>query len=530
MVSLLDVQNLGVSFVTRNGVNRAVDDVSFTVESGRITAIIGESGSGKSVACYSLLGLVPQPPGRIDGGRALFRGRDLLQLPRRELRRVRGRDIAMIFQDPMTCLNPYMTIGRQLMEPLRFHQNVSRVEARRRALELLEEVGIRDPASTIDNYPHQFSGGMRQRVMIAMALINEPQLLIADEPTTALDVTIQAQILELIADLQRRRDIGVILISHDLAVVADIADQIVVMQEGRVVESGDRAAIFERATHPYTRKLLAAIPTGSKSAPVSRDEPLIQVSNLNTWFGQGRHREPLKAVNDVSFDIFRGEVLGLVGESGSGKSTLGRSLLRLLPVTSGRVVFDGVDVTALRGSALKAMRRRMQIIFQDPFASLNPRMTVYDTLAEPLLLHGIETRRSVAGAVLKLMDDVGLARAFVRKYPHEFSGGQRQRIAIGRALATRPEFVVADEPVSALDVTIQAQVLELMAALGREYSLTMLFISHDLAVVRSIADRILVLHRGEVVEQGSGQELFEQPQQAYTRELLQSIPGRSLLA
>ena len=529
-MALLDVQNLGVSFVTRNGVNKAVDGVSFSVESGQITAIIGESGSGKSVACYSLLGLVPQPPGRIDSGSASFQGDDLLALSGRRLRQIRGRDIAMVFQDPMTSLNPYMTVGKQLVEPLRFHKQVSAADARRRALELLEEVGIRDPASTIDDYPHQFSGGMRQRVMIAMALINEPKLLIADEPTTALDVTIQAQILALIADLQRNRDIGVIFISHDLAVVADIADQIVVMQEGRVVESGDRRAIFAQAKHPYTRKLLAAIPSTSKVAPESAPEPLVRVTNLNTWFGQGRRREPLKAVNNVSFDIPSGEVLGLVGESGSGKSTIGRSLLRLLPITSGQVLFDGVDVTALQGRALKNMRRRMQIIFQDPFASLNPRMTVYDTLAEPLLLHGIETRKSVAGGVLKLMDDVGLARAFVRKYPHEFSGGQRQRIAIGRALATRPEFVVADEPVSALDVTIQAQILDLMQALGRDYGLTMLFISHDLAVVRHIADRILVLYQGEVVEQGSGQDLFEQPQQDYTRRLLQSIPGRSLLA
>jgi peptide/nickel transport system ATP-binding protein/oligopeptide transport system ATP-binding protein len=528
-MALLEVNNLGVSFVTRNGTNRAVDDVSFTVESGQITAIIGESGSGKSVACYSLLGLIPQPPGRIDSGQALFGGHDLLQLPEAELRKVRGRDIAMVFQDPMTCLNPYMTVGKQLMEPLRYHQKTSAAQARQRALELLQEVGIRDPESTIDNYPHQFSGGMRQRVMIAMALINEPQLLIADEPTTALDVTIQAQILRLIAELQRKRDIGVIFISHDLAVVADIADQIVVMQQGKIVESGDRAGIFQHARHPYTQKLLAAIPADSKASATLSPEPLIQVRHLATWFGQGRKQEPVKAVNDVSFDIRRGEVLGVVGESGSGKSTIGRSLLRLVPVTAGQVLFDNTDVTQLEGRALKNMRRRMQIIFQDPFASLNPRMTVYDTLAEPLLLHGIKNRSSVARGVLKLMDDVGLARNFVRKYPHEFSGGQRQRIAIGRALATHPEFVVADEPVSALDVTIQAQILDLMLALGREYGLTMMFISHDLAVVRHIADRILVLYRGEIVEQGTGHELFENPQQTYTRELLQSIPGRSLL-
>ena len=529
-MALLDVQDLAVSFVTRNGTNKAVDGISFSVELGKITAIIGESGSGKSVACYSLLGLVPMPPGRIDGGRALFEGRDLLKLEETELRRIRGRDIAMIFQDPMTCLNPYMTIGKQLMEPLLYHRKVTTAQARARALELLAEVGIRDPESTIDNFPHEFSGGMRQRVMIAMALINEPKLLIADEPTTALDVTIQAQILKLIAELQHRRDIGVIFISHDLAVVADIADTIVVMKQGQIVETGNREGIFRNARHPYTQKLLAAIPTDSKPPRPGTAEPLIQVQNLCTWFSQGKGREPVRAVNDVSFDINRGEVLGLVGESGSGKSTIGRSILRLVPVTSGAVRFDGTDLTALEGRELKTMRRRMQMIFQDPFASLNPRMTVYDTLAEPLLLHGIETRKSVAQGVLKLMDDVGLARAFVRKYPHEFSGGQRQRIAIGRALATRPEFVVADEPVSALDVTIQAQILDLMQQLSREYGLTMLFVSHDLAVVRHLADRILVLYKGEVVEQGTGDELFERPRQAYTRQLLQSIPGRSLLS
>jgi len=526
---LLEVRDLQVSFVTRMGTSRAVDGISFDVHSGKITAIIGESGSGKSVACYSMLGLVPMPPGRIDGGQALFEGRDLLKANEAELRRIRGRDIAMIFQDPMTCLNPYMTVGRQLMEPLVYHRKVPKHEARERALALMEEVGIRDPHTTIDNYPHQFSGGMRQRIMIAMALINEPKLLIADEPTTALDVTIQAQILKLIADLQTRRDIGVIFISHDLAVVADIADTIVVMQQGKIVERGDREAIFHRAQHPYTRKLLAAIPTDSKAPMPVEPEPLIRVRELCTWFGQGRGHEPVKAVNNVSFDIRRGEVLGLVGESGSGKSTIGRSILRLVPVTSGSVSFDGTELTTLAGTPLKSMRRRMQMIFQDPFASLNPRMTVYDTLAEPLLLHGIESRRTVAKGVLKLMDDVGLARAFVRKYPHEFSGGQRQRIAIGRALATHPEFIVADEPVSALDVTIQAQILELMQALGREYGLTMLFVSHDLAVVRHLADRILVLHKGEVVEQGTGTELFEHPREAYTRQLLHSIPGRSLL-
>ncbi|MEM1190795.1 MAG: ABC transporter ATP-binding protein [Pseudomonadota bacterium] len=525
-MALLEVRDLAVSFVTRNGVNRAVDGISFDVESGRITAIIGESGSGKSVACYSMLGLVPMPPGRIDGGTATFEGRDLLPLPERELRKIRGREIAMIFQDPMTCLNPYLRIGEQMIEPLVYHRGVSKTDAKKRAVELLGEVGIRDPQTTINNYPHEFSGGMRQRVMIAMALINEPKLLIADEPTTALDVTIQAQILELLADLQKNRDIGVIFISHDLAVVADIADEIAVMQTGKIVESGDRRAIFEHAAHPYTRKLLSAIPSGSKETAQPHEETLIQVEGLHTWFDV--EGNTVKAVDDVSFDIRRGEVLGLVGESGSGKSTIGRSILRLVPVTGGRITFDGTDVTSLEGRALKDMRRRMQMIFQDPFASLNPRMTVFDTLAEPLLLHGIEDRKSVAQAVLRLMDDVGLVRSAVRKYPHEFSGGQRQRIAIGRALATRPEFVVADEPVSALDVTIQAQILELMEELGREYGLTMLFVSHDLAVVKHLADRIIVLYGGKIVEEGTGERLFSAPQEAYTRQLLGAIPGRSL--
>ncbi len=527
---LLEVKNLKVSFHTRNGEVKAVNDVSFTVKSGKITAIIGESGSGKSVACYSLLGLIPTPPGKIEGGQALFDGEDLLQMSEKQLRQIRGRDIAMIFQDPMTCLNPYMTIGDQLIEPIVFHKRIGKKEARQRAIELLDEVGLRDPQSTIDSYPHEFSGGMRQRVMIAMALINEPKLLIADEPTTALDVTIQAQILKLMAELQTRRNIGIIFISHDLAVVADIADDIIVMQTGKVVEHNNRQGIFENAQHPYTRKLLAAIPAGTKEPASEQGDTLISIRDLNTWFDQGKHTEPVKAVNNVTVDIRRGEILGLVGESGSGKSTLGRSILRLVPITSGTIEFDGIDVTALGGGELKTMRRRMQMIFQDPYASLNPRMSVYDTLAEPLLLHGIESKATVEQGVLKLMDNVGLARNFVRKYPHEFSGGQRQRIAIGRALATRPEFIVADEPVSALDVTIQAQILDLMLDLGKEYGLTMLFVSHDLAVVKHIADRIVVLYKGEIVEQGTGHDLFENPQQEYTRQLLQSIPGRALLA
>lgn len=524
-MSLLKVDHLSVSFVTRNGTNQAVDDVSFAVEPRQITAIIGESGSGKSVSCYAMLGLVPSPPGRIDGGSAVFQGQDLLSLSESELRAIRGRDIAMIFQDPMTCLNPFMRIGDQLIEPLTLHRGLDKKSAQARATELLDEVGIRDPQGAMRAFPHEFSGGMRQRVMIAMALINEPKLLIADEPTTALDVTIQAQILKLIADLQQKRDIGVLLISHDLAVVSDIADQIVVMEQGKVVEQGSPQAIFDNAQHPYTQKLLAAIPSGQRIADAVAADPLIRIHQLKTWFTSNEGAAPVKAVDDVSLEIHRGEVLGLVGESGSGKSTLGRSLLRLVPLTGGQIDFDGTTLSALQGKTLKQFRHRMQMIFQDPYASLNPRMTVYDTLAEPLLLHNLVSKGGLDQAIRELMDNVGLAQAFVRKYPHEFSGGQRQRIAIGRALATRPEFIVADEPVSALDVTIQAQILDLLAELTKEYGLTMLFISHDLAVIRQIADRIAVMYHGKLVEEGPTAQVFDSPSADYTRSLLAAIPG-----
>jgi oligopeptide transport system ATP-binding protein len=524
-MALLDVNKLSVSFVTRNGTNKAVDNVSFSVEEREITAIIGESGSGKSVSCYAMLGLVPSPPGRIDGGTAHFQGQDLLALSEAELRAIRGRDIAMIFQDPMTCLNPFMKIGDQLIEPLTLHQGLAKGPAREQAVALLDEVGIRDPQGAMSAFPHEFSGGMRQRVMIAMALINEPKLLVADEPTTALDVTIQAQILKLIAELQTKRDIGVLFISHDLAVVSDIADQIVVMEKGKVVESGQPQAIFDNPQHPYTQKLLAAIPSGQKAADTVAPDPLIRIEHLRTWFTPTAGAEPVKAVDDVSLEIHRGEVLGLVGESGSGKSTLGRSILRLVAITGGQITFEDTELSSLEGRALKQFRHRMQMIFQDPYASLNPRMTVYDTLAEPLLLHGLVNKAGLDQAIRELMDNVGLARSFVRKYPHEFSGGQRQRIAIGRALATRPEFIVADEPVSALDVTIQAQILDLLADLTKEYGLTMLFISHDLAVIRQIADRIAVMYHGKLVEQGATAEVFDSPKEAYTQSLLAAIPG-----
>ena len=536
MSKLLSVQNAHVRYPRTGQVAarltgghqpwvNVVRGVSLEIGKGETLAVVGESGSGKSVSCYAMLGLVPSPPGRIDSGTALFQGQDLLALSEAELRAIRGRDIAMIFQDPMTCLNPFMKIGDQLIEPLTLHKGVAKGPAREQAMALLDEVGIRDPQAAMNAFPHEFSGGMRQRVMIAMALINEPKLLIADEPTTALDVTIQAQILKLIAELQTKRDIGVLFISHDLAVVSDIADQIVVMEKGKAVESGAPKAIFENPQHPYTQKLLAAIPSGQKVADTVAPDPLIRIEHLRTWFTPTAGAEPVKAVDDVSIEIHRGEVLGLVGESGSGKSTLGRSILRLVPITDGKIAFEDTELSALEGRSLKQFRHRMQMIFQDPYASLNPRMTVYDTLAEPLLLHGLVNKAGLDQAIRELMDNVGLARAFVRKYPHEFSGGQRQRIAIGRALATRPEFIVADEPVSALDVTIQAQILDLLADLTKEYGLTMLFISHDLAVIRQIADRIAVMYHGKLVEEGSTAQVFETPQEDYTRSLLAAIPG-----
>ena len=527
-MALLDVKNLQVSFSSKDEVQVAAKNVSFCVNSNAITAIIGESGSGKSVTCYAILGLLPKPAGRLDSGEAKFLEKDLLATSETDLRKIRGSDIGMIFQDPMTCLNPYMRIGKQLMEPLLIHTKTHTQVAKRQAIEMLDEVGIKDPSIAMDAYPFELSGGMRQRVMIAMALINSPKLLIADEPTTALDVTIQAQILSLIKSLQIKRNIGVLLVSHDLAVVADIADEIVVMQHGRIVESGERDSIFKDPKHDYTKKLISAIPRGKSEISTERRETLLEVKNLSTWFYRESNQEPIRAVDDVSLTIGKGEVLGLVGESGSGKSTLGRSILRLTSITGGKVFFGETDLSNLKKNDLKVFRKRMQMIFQDPYASLNPRMTVFDTLAEPLLLHTSVEKQNLSRSVKKLMEDVGLRWAFAKKYPHEFSGGQRQRVAIGRALATRPEFIVADEPVSALDVTIQAQILDLLKALKDEHNLTMLFVSHDLAVVRQIADRVAVLYQGKIVEKGITHDVFERPKERYTQELIASIPGKLL--
>ncbi len=529
---MLQVNDLSVSFHSRLGQNRAVENVTFELKKGQTLGIVGESGSGKSVTCYSILGLIPSPPGHIDHGEALFEGQDLLKLGTAELRAIRGAKISMIFQDPMTSLNPFMRIGDQIQESIRLHEDISREEAQKRCVQALEEVGITNAAYRMKSYPHEFSGGMRQRVMIAMALATQPDVLIADEPTTALDVTIQAQILRLLQKIQRERELSIIFISHDLAVVRDIANDVLVMKDGVVVERGAPAALFESPSHPYTKKLIDAIPRDAKpwAREHSDDAPLLSVRKLNTRFltRQGpfwkRSHGEVHAVRDISLDIQKGEILGLVGESGSGKSTFGRSVMRLVQAQSGEVLFEGQNLLALEGNALKTARRDFQMIFQDPYASLNPRMTVFETLAEPLKLHRIVSSAEFTGRVNALMDEVGLPRSATRKYPHEFSGGQRQRIAIARAIASRPKLIVADEPVSALDVTIQAQILKLLLELSKEHNLTMLFISHDMSVVRYLCDRVAVMQAGELVEVGATESLFQSPQHDYTRSLLAAIP------
>jgi len=532
-MALLDVTNLTTRFYTREGVVNAVENVSFSVERGQLLGIVGESGSGKSVACYSLLGLVPCPPGKIESGTAMYAGRNLLALSESQLRRIRGNEISMIFQDPMTSLNPHMRVQEQLIEAYRIHKKSGKKEARNRAIAALEDVGIYAAADRIKAYPHEFSGGMRQRVMIAMALISEPKLLIADEPTTALDVTVQAQILEILKNLQEQRKLGIIFISHDLAVVSKIADQVIVMKDGVVVERGNVTEIFKNPQHEYSKKLIAAIPKTEKPAEHQyhrQYKPLLAVNSLIKRFSPrqkhffNKHTEPLTAVDNVSFDLFEGEILGLVGESGSGKSTLGRSIIRLIECDSGEVRFGELNIRSLSQKELRRARLQFQMIFQDPFASLNPRLSVFNTLAEPLLTHGLVSTDKLVQTINELMDDVGLERQYVRKYPHEFSGGQRQRIAIARALALRPKLIIADEPVSALDVTIQAQILNLLLSLTKKHNLTMLFISHDLAVVRYLCDRVMVMQQGRIVELGETETIFSAPKDAYTQSLINAIP------
>jgi ABC-type glutathione transport system ATPase component len=534
LVSLLTIKNISISFHTREGKVNAVQEASFTLERGQTLCIVGESGSGKSVLCSSIMGLLPMPPARIEGGTIELDGENILQFNNKRLRSIRGNRISMIFQDPMTSLNPYLKIGTQLIEPLTLHKNMSRKKAWPLAIDMLNEVGLPEPDRLMTQYPHQLSGGMRQRVMIAMALINKPEILIADEPTTALDVTIQAQILQLIKKIQKKTNIAVIFVSHDLGVISGIADYILVMEKGMVVEEGTAEEIFYHTKHQYTKNLLASIPTKSKSDiyPMedrSNSNLLVNIQHLKTYFKNqsqwfSSNNNLVKAVDDVSIKIYEGETLGLVGESGSGKSTLGRSVMRLVDINGGHIILGKQDLAGLSTSELKLYRREFQMIFQDPYASLNPRMTVFDALAEALQIRGVTSSIKVLSETKELMLDVGLEPQHIRKYPHEFSGGQRQRIAIARAIALKPKLIIADEPVSALDVTIQAQILELLLNLVKKNNLTMLFISHDLSVIRYMSDRVAVMYQGKIVETDNTETVFTQAKHPYTRALLSAIP------
>jgi peptide/nickel transport system ATP-binding protein len=598
--TLLDIQNLRTYFHTDDGIIKAVDDFSVRLDEGNTLGIVGESGSGKSVTSLTIMRLLARTA-RIETGSIAFLGRDLVRLPEPEMRRVRGKEISMIFQEPMTSLNPVFTVGFQVMEAIMLHQHVSKAEARRRTIELFDEVGIPQPHQRIDSYPHQMSGGQKQRVMIAMALSCNPKLLIADEPSTALDVTIQAQILDILRELRDRRGMSILFITHDLGVIAEIADHVAVMFKGRLVEYGSILDIFTNPQHPYTKGLLACrprldskfrrLPTvedymetrlvdgelcvieksiddatlrryevegrgrllhsktelaaighpweEGQHAPDTRTvaegtRPLLRVENLKVYFPVRRgvmlrtvgH---VKAVDDISFNIYRGQTLGLVGESGCGKTTAGRAILRLIEPTAGRVCYDGVDLTTLRGREMRQMRRRLQIIFQDPYGSLNPRMTIEAALLEPMIVQRIGTSRDDRrDRAVRWLEEVGLEAAHLRRYPHEFSGGQRQRLCIARALTVEPEFIICDESVSALDVSVQAQVLNLLKMLREKHDLTYIFISHDLSVVKFMADMMAVMNAGKIVEFGPSETIYAHPAQEYTRRLIAATPKDDL--
>ena len=566
---LLQINNLQVDFVTEIGTTTAVKDISITVNRGEIVAIVGESGSGKSVTSLSILQLLPKPPARYTNGEILFSaGGDepvnLLTQTQDQLRSIRGNQIAMIFQEPMTSLNPVFTCGHQVQEALRLHLNISRKEARQKTIDLFKRVKLPNPEQLFRRYPHQLSGGQKQRVMIAMAMSCEPSLLICDEPTTALDVTVQKTILQLIKELQQTQQMGVIFITHDLGVVAEVADRAVVMYRGEIVESGPVAGIFSNPQHPYTKGLLACRPVlhpkgerlpivsdfleNNRPFDVSRytqvaeppveikepdtavKQPFIQVSRLNVWFPSktnlfGKPVDYVKAIDNIRFEIYKGETLGLVGESGCGKTTLGRTLLGLIQPTSGSVRYDGTDLAKVDAQTMKEMRKDIQIIFQDPYSSLNPRLTIGSAIAEPLKVHNIITSPAQRkDRVVELLEKVNLKAEHFHRYPHEFSGGQRQRIVIARALALNPSFIVCDESVSALDVSVQAQVLNLLNDLKAEMGFTIVFISHDLSVVRYISDRIMVMNKGKIEEIGDAEQVYFNPQKEYTRQLIASIP------
>ena len=522
---LLSVQDLSVAFTQGGTETLAVDHVSFDIGKGETVALVGESGSGKSVSALSVLKLLPYPPASHPSGKILFDGQDLMALDEAALRKVRGNKITMIFQEPMTSLNPLHTIERQIGEILSVHQGMRAEPARARTLALLKEVGIRDPEKRLGAYPHQLSGGQRQRVMIAMALANEPQLLIADEPTTALDVTVQAQILELLAELKQRNGMSMLFITHDLGIVRKIADRVCVMTKGKIVESGPTADIFANPQHAYTRHLLSAEPKGRPPAADDKAEAVMTGKDVKVWFPikQGFFRKTVdhvKAVDGIDVTVRAGQTLGVVGESGSGKTTLGLALARMIS-SEGEIRFTGRDIDKLSFNAMRPLRRELQIVFQDPYGSLSPRMSVAEIIEEGLKIH--EPKLSAEGRdrrVVDVLKEVGLDAATRHRYPHEFSGGQRQRIAIARAMVLNPRFVMLDEPTSALDMSVQAQVVDLLRNLQARHNLAYLFISHDLKVVRALANHVIVMRNGRIVEAGPAQQIFEAPQTDYTRALI----------
>lgn len=572
MKPLLQVSDLSVSFKTETGKFQALKDITFSVGRGEILAIVGESGSGKSVTSLSILQLLPVPPASYEGGRILFSPDgiteiNMLSLEEKELTNIRGNKISMIFQEPMTSLNPVITCGEQVAEAIRLHQSVSKKEAAAKTLQLFERVQLPMPASIFSRYPHQLSGGQKQRVMIAMAMSCRPDLLIADEPTTALDVTVQKTILQLIRNLQKEEGMGVIFITHDLGIVAELADRVMVMYKGSVVEEGLVGQILGQPRHPYTKALLSCRPglhpkhvrlpvvsdfirddlsavpdipavpvstAGSKTAvqvseTVDKPRLMMQVKDLRVWFPGQKGNPTVKAVDDISFEVYEAETLGLVGESGCGKTTLGRTLLGLVTPTGGNILFRDRNIASISRREWKGLRKEIQIVFQDPYSSLNPRLTVGSAITEPLKVHGLyETDKNRKDKVVELLEKVNLKADHFNRYPHEFSGGQRQRIGIARALALNPGFIVFDESVSALDVSVQAQVLNLLNDLKKELKFTAIFISHDLSVVHYISDRILVMQKGKIVETGTAREVFHEPREEYTRQLVEAIPSRIL--